>query len=153
MRLSKRNGPEESLEQKLHNPNCARVTEIGRRVRQFRKRDAHRGATQKGSGASAAMLGANAKLKGKLNLSPPLDDDLGKYALPDSGQLSGKAVICTAHLMLLQNPKAVLSTSDWVPYLCLVRDWCMKQEFDGVRYYWHPGFSAEDVEPSPGRLN
>ena len=102
------------------------------------------------------MVAANAKLKGKLNLSPPLDDDLGKYALPDSEHLSGKAVICTAHLLLLQNPKAVLSTSDWVPYLCLVRDWCMKQEFGGVRYYWHPGFSAEDGEASPpytGRLN
>ena len=68
------------------------------------------------------MVGANAKLKGKLNLPPPLDDDLGKYALPGSEHLSGKAVICTAHLLLLQNPKAVLSTSDWVPYLCLVRD-------------------------------
>ena len=32
----------------------------------------------------------------------------------------------------------------------------MKQEFGGVRYYWHPGFSAEDGEASPpytGRLN
>ncbi len=56
--------------------------------------------------------------------------------------------------MLLQNPKAVLSTSDWVQYLCLVRDWCMKQELDGVRY-WHAGFSVEGVEPGPhtGRLN
>ena len=102
------------------------------------------------------MVAANANLKGKLNLSPPLDDNLGKYALPDSEHLSGKAVICTAHLLLLQNPKAVLSTSDWVPYLCLVGDWCMKQEFGGVRYYWHPGFSAQDGDASPpytGRLN
>ena len=133
----------------------ARVIEIGRQVRQFRKRDAHNGATKKRSGVSTVLLGANAKLKGMLNLSPPLDNDFGQYALPDSGHLSGKAVICTAHLMLLQNPKAVLSTRDWVPYLCLVRDWCMKQELDGVRYYWHAGFNAEGVESGPhtGRLN
>jgi hypothetical protein len=101
------------------------------------------------------MLGANAKPKGTLNLPPPRDNDFDKYALPDAGHLSGKAVICTAHLMLLQNPKAVLTTSDWVPYLCLVRDWCMKQELDGVRYYWHSGFNAEDIESGPhtGRLN
>ena len=89
-------------------------------------------------------------------MSPPRDNDFEEYASVDSGQLSGKAVICTAHLMLLQNPKAVLKTSDWVPYLCLVRDWCKKQEFDGVRYYWHPDFSAEDggaTPPYAGRLN
>jgi hypothetical protein len=84
-------------------------------------------------------------------------NELGKYALSNAGQLSSKAIVCTAHLMLLQNPKAVLHTSDWVTYLCLVRDWCMKQEIDGVRYYWHPGFSPEDEDteggPYAGKLN
>jgi hypothetical protein len=87
----------------------------------------------------------------------PKSDELDKYAVPDAGDLSTKAIICTAHLMLLQNPKGVLKTSEWVTYLCLVRDWCMKQEIDGVRYYWHAGFSpaVEDIEarPNAGKLN
>lgn len=83
------------------------------------------------------------------------DNDLGKHALPNAGQLSAKAIVCTAHLMLLQNPKAVLNTNDWVTYLSLVRDWCMEQEVNGVRYYWYPGLSSEDVQDSSyaGRLN
>lgn len=64
-------------------------------------------------------------------------------------ELSGKAVVCTAHHMLLQNPKAVMKTADWVPYLLLVKEWCAKQEFDGVRYYWHPGIEPVD---QPGRM-
>lgn len=85
------------------------------------------------------------------------NNDLGKYPLPDAGHLSSKAIVCTAHLMLLQNPKAVLNTNDWLTYLCLVRDWCMEQEIDGVRYYWYPGFSPEneDIGDSPyaGKMN
>jgi hypothetical protein len=84
-------------------------------------------------------------------------NEMGKFPLPNRGHLSTKAIVCTAHLMLLQNPKAVLSTNDWVTYLCLVRDWCMKQEIDGVRYYWYPGFSSEDEDTErgacPGKLN
>ncbi len=80
-----------------------------------------------------------------------------EYAHPNAGHLSSKAIVCTAHLMLLQNPKAVLKTNEWVAYLCLVRDWCMKQEIDGVRYYWYPGFSPEDEDieggPYAGKLN
>lgn len=83
------------------------------------------------------------------------NNDAGMYALPNAGHLSAKAIVCTAHLMLLQNPKAVLNTNDWVTYLGLVRDWCMEQEINGVRYYWYPGFSSEDVQDSShaGRLN
>ena len=84
-------------------------------------------------------------------------NEMVKFALPNRGHLSTKAIVCTAHLMLLQNPKAVLNTNEWVTYLCLVRDWCMNQEIDGVRYYWYPGFSPgdEDTEGGPyaGKLN
>jgi len=84
-------------------------------------------------------------------------NEVDKFALPNRGHLSSKAIVCTAHLMLLQNSKAVLSTKDWVTYLCLVRDWCTKQEIDGVRYYFYPGFSPEDEDivggPDAGKLN
>ncbi len=47
---------------------------------------------------------------------------------------SVRAIVCTAHLMLLQNDKASIKDADWPPYLSLVRDWCLK-----LPYYWSPG--------------
>lgn len=63
-----------------------------------------------------------------------------------SDQISARAVVCTAHLMLLQNPEAYVDDTDWVTYLCLVRDWCAEQEIDGVRYYFHPADVEDDSE-------
>lgn len=68
-----------------------------------------------------------------------------------SDTLSSKAVACTAHHMMLQNPEARLTKIQWVDYLRLVREWCEVQEIDGVRYYWHTGYSPES--DTTGRLH
>lgn len=56
------------------------------------------------------------------------------------GILSTRAVLCTAHLLLQQNPGARVAIHDWVPYLALVKAWCEAQAIDGVRYYFEPEF-------------
>lgn len=67
---------------------------------------------------------------------------------PSAGaSLSARAVVCTAHLMILQNPKAVLHTNDWGYYLALVRDWCAAFEVSSVKVYWHAAMTE------PGKLN
>lgn len=68
-------------------------------------------------------------------------------------ELSTRAVMCTAHLMLLQNPKARIGVKDWVPFLCLVKDWCAAQEINGVRYYYEPSFQLETDMTVSGRLH
>lgn len=57
--------------------------------------------------------------------------------------LSTRAVLCTAHLMLLQNPGARLAVSDWVPYLRFIKAWCETQAIDGVHYYFEPEFVSQ----------
>lgn len=52
---------------------------------------------------------------------------------------SVRAIVCTAHLLLAQNPMATLRDSDWPDYLYLVRDWCLTFEAQGVAVYWSPG--------------
>ena len=62
--------------------------------------------------------------------------------------LSARAIVCTAHLMMLQNPKALITTNkDWMEYICLVRDWAKVQEIGGIKIYWHPGYSVEMPPP------
>lgn len=77
------------------------------------------------------------------------DQALGKYARPGGGHLSARAIVCTAHLMRQQNPLATFAGhEDELAFLCLVRDWC--EQFE---YYWHPGYTPEDVAKTARRMN
>jgi hypothetical protein len=57
---------------------------------------------------------------------------------------SVKAIVCTAHLLLAQNPKAELHPDQWLTYLCLVRDWCLAFRTRGVAIYWEPGIHQDE---------
>lgn len=59
--------------------------------------------------------------------------------MTDDTQPAVRAIVCTAHLLLRQNPLAELRDEDWLRYLCLVRDWCLTFEARGVAVYWSPG--------------
>lgn len=67
--------------------------------------------------------------------------------------LSDKAIDCTAHLLMWQNPRAyfIKGTDDWLLYKRLVRDWCEQFTVKGVAIYWHVGFDPEEIKT--GRLN
>jgi hypothetical protein len=59
-----------------------------------------------------------------------------------------KAVVCAGHLLMLQNPKALIKTNkDWVEYYKLVCNWCdncyVKTEDGWERIFWHNGYSVE----------
>ncbi len=63
--------------------------------------------------------------------------------MTDDAEPAVRAIVCTAHLLLAQNPKARLQPADWLTYLCLVRDWCLSFEARGVAVYWSPGIVHE----------
>lgn len=59
--------------------------------------------------------------------------------MTDDTQPAVRAIVCTAHLLLRQNPKAELRDYLWPIYLAMVRDWCLEFRVGGVAVYWSPG--------------